>query len=78
VFSYQYDIFKSYDIVIINRWGNTIISKKNATNSDFWDGKTNTGEQVSDGVYFYLFEGMLFNGTKLKKEGFIHVFGNPQ
>ena len=78
VFSYQYDIFKSYDIVIINRWGNTIISKKNATNSDFWDGKTKTGEQVSDGVYFYLFEGMLFNGTKLKKEGFIHVFGNPQ
>ena len=47
-----------------------LFRKKNATNSDFWDGKTNTGEKVSDGVYFYLFEGTLFNGTKLKNYPF--------
>jgi gliding motility-associated-like protein len=76
VFSYQYDIFKSFDIVIVNRWGNTIIQKINETGTIFWDGKTNKGETVSDGVYFYLFEGTLFNGTKLKKDGFIHVINN--
>jgi gliding motility-associated-like protein len=76
VFSYQYDIFKSFDIVIVNRWGNTISQKTSETGTIFWDGKTNNGEPVVDGVYFYLFEGTLFNGTKLKKDGFIHVVNN--
>lgn len=76
VFSYQYDIFKSFDIVIVNRWGNTIIQKTTETGTNFWDGKTNKGEPVADGVYFYLFEGTLFNGNKLKKDGFIHVVNN--
>lgn len=76
VFSYQYDIFKSFDIVIVNRWGNTIIQKTNASGTMFWDGKTNKGEQVADGVYFYVFEGTLFNGTKIKKDGFIQVVNN--
>ena len=76
VFSYQYDIFKSFDIVIVNRWGNTISQKASETGTVFWDGKTNKGEPVADGVYFYLFEGTLFNGIKLKKDGFIHVVNN--
>ncbi|MFA9210491.1 MAG: PKD domain-containing protein [Moraxellaceae bacterium] len=76
VFSYQYDIFKSFDIVIVNRWGNTISQKSSETGTIFWDGKTNKGEPVVDGVYFYVFEGTLFNGTKLKKDGFIQVVNN--
>ncbi|MDR0802065.1 gliding motility-associated C-terminal domain-containing protein [Fluviicola sp.] len=41
---------KSYDLVIVNRWGNTVF-----TSSDpavIWDGKWN-GQPVDDGVYFY-------------------------
>lgn len=41
---------KSYDLVIVNRWGNTVF-----TSSDpavVWDGKSN-GQPVDDGVYFY-------------------------
>ncbi|MNK05559.1 hypothetical protein D3C87_234420 [compost metagenome] len=41
---------KSYDLIIVNRWGNTVF-----TSSDpnvVWDGKSD-GKPVDDGVYFY-------------------------
>lgn len=41
---------KTFDLVIVNRWGNEVFSTTDPTQS--WDGKTN-GEEVVDGVYFY-------------------------
>jgi gliding motility-associated-like protein len=38
-------------VTILNRWGNVVFESE--LNGFSWDGKTSTGEQVPDGVYFY-------------------------
>jgi gliding motility-associated-like protein len=46
------DVFR---FVIYNRWGRLIYE---TTDPDFrWDGTTNSGEQASDGVYYYVMDG---------------------
>ena len=41
---------KSYDLVIVNRWGNTVFQSSDPT--VIWDGKSD-GKPVDEGVYFY-------------------------
>lgn len=41
---------KSYDLVIVNRWGNTVFVSNDP--SVIWDGKSD-GKPVAEGVYFY-------------------------
>lgn len=41
---------KSYDLVIVNRWGNTVFRSSDPT--VIWDGKSD-GQPVAEGVYFY-------------------------
>jgi gliding motility-associated-like protein len=41
---------KSYDLVIVNRWGNTVFQSSDPT--VIWDGKSD-GQPVAEGVYFY-------------------------
>ena len=42
---------KSYDLVVLNRWGEKVFSSTSP--KDHWDG-TNNGKPVPDGVYFYV------------------------
>ena len=71
-FSLTYDIFESYDFVVLNRWGNVILNGKGMTGVDLWDGKTQNGSLCPEGVYFYKFYGILKDGTTtFNKEGFI-------
>lgn len=41
---------KSYNLVIVNRWGNTVFTSSDPT--VIWDGKSD-GKPVDEGVYFY-------------------------
>lgn len=52
-------------VTIMNRWGNLVWSN---TGMQFWDGKTQDGHDVSDGVYFYIIES---EGNKY--QGFVQV-----
>lgn len=71
-FSFAYDIFQSYDLIILNRWGNVIVEGKGMTGTQFWDGKTQNGSLCPEGVYFYKFSGTLKDGTTtFGKDGFI-------
>lgn len=71
-FSLKYDIFESYDFLVVNRWGNVIMEGKGMTGVDLWDGKTKNGSLCPEGVYFYKFYGTLKDGTTtFNKEGFI-------
>ena len=66
------DIFNSFDVVIQNRWGNTVWDKKNQTGVLIWDGTDNGNQRCNDGVYFYQIEGVLNdNVTKFNKSGFV-------
>lgn len=73
LFTLPADIFTSYDIFILNRWGNVVHERTNTTGSVLWDGMTQSGVPVNAGTYFYRLVGTLVDGTEADKDGFIQV-----
>lgn len=63
--------FKSYGIKIFNRWGNLMYEGDLA--NEKWNGKTNENKDASDGIYYYLFEGVGLNDVQQKGQGFFHL-----
>jgi gliding motility-associated-like protein len=61
---------KTYDLVILNRWGNKVFTSTSA--KDHWDGKDN-GKPVPDGVYFYILNASA-NNKEFKFHGNVTVF----
>jgi hypothetical protein len=70
-----FDAFKTYNILILNRWGNLIHEgvRDPANPLLLWDGTTDSGDKVRDGVYFYEFTGEMLGGTMVSKHGFVTV-----
>ena len=76
LFTLPFDAFKDFNIVIVNRWGNTIHegTRDPANPLLMWDGTTdNSGVKVTDGVYFYRLTGEMLGGTLVDKHGFVTV-----
>lgn len=72
----NYDFYQEYEIVFLNRWGNIVYHNPKQQGINLWDGTAQNGEKCIDGVYFYKFVGLLLDGiTKVKAEGFVHLFG---
>jgi len=69
VFSVNASYVSEFEMIILNRWGNTVAELKDIL--DTWDGSTQTGADVLDGVYFYSYKLTGFNGDKLEGHGFI-------
>lgn len=68
----SYSGLVSLNIVITNRWGNTI---NEYDKPDFkWDGKDKNGNAVSEGVYFYNIVAKTGSGEELKQQGFVQLF----
>ena len=65
--------FKSYNVQIFNRWGHLIYELINQTGLALWDGKTASGDTVTDGVYFYRVTGEMLGGTMVDRSGFVTV-----
>ena len=61
------------DIAIFNRWGNLIYQKTNnlSQTTVLWDGRTTSGEETPNGVYFYILQYTDANGDEHKKNGYI-------
>jgi len=57
------------NVIIFNRWGNQIATIQNTTDS--WDGKTDSGDEVTDGTYFYKYEAKGTNGQYFSGHGFL-------
>ncbi len=72
VIDVEQGIFKTFDIVITNRWGN-LIKEYNDPVKGAWDGKNQVGDFVDEGVYFYSVKAETLAGEKITKQGFIHV-----
>ena len=72
LFTVQYSGVKSFECTIVNRWGNVI--KKYNNPSIPWDGKTENGKFVEEGVYFYIIKAVLDSGEEVEKQGFVHVY----
>lgn len=68
----NYQVISDLRIVILNRWGNIVFESDKV---DFnWDGKVQTsGEDCTDGTYFFkaIIKGK--NGEERQEQGFIHL-----
>jgi gliding motility-associated-like protein len=76
-FSLDAPIFKWFDIVILNRWGNVVHERQGGTGVQLWDGFTPNGTLVNDGVYFYKLTGILVDDTAAEKHGNVTVLSGP-
>jgi gliding motility-associated-like protein len=57
------------EVIIINRWGNEVAKIEGI--ADFWNGKTTTGDDVTDGTYFYTYQAKALNGKEFSGHGFL-------
>jgi gliding motility-associated-like protein len=62
---------ESFRIVFLNRWGNEIRSFDSIVFE--WDGTDINGSEISEGVYFYYFEGEYMNEENFSGHGFVHL-----
>ena len=51
---------ETIEFIVVNRWGNVVYDSKKSTNSGGegsslinWNGTTNAGKELAEGVYFY-------------------------
>lgn len=61
---------KGLDATVVNRWGQQLYH-----GTEGWDGKTNTGNMVSPGTYFYIIKLVDENGTVSNVTGSVNLFG---
>lgn len=79
VFSIKVEGAKEISVSVYNRWGILLTEYSNTITVspaiiDLWDGRTTSGEKVSDGVYFYVINVTDMQDKQYKYNGTIHVF----
>lgn len=57
------------ELIILNRWGNVMARIESL--EDGWDGKSFSGNEAEEGVYFYKYTAQGNNGTELSGHGFL-------
>ncbi|MCB9225193.1 MAG: PKD domain-containing protein [Crocinitomicaceae bacterium] len=73
-FVYRADAVSEFKCTVVNRWGKTVVEFDNIT--DTWDGTDKSGSKVTDGVYFYVYEGVADNGTLFSGQGTVTIVGS--
>ena len=73
VFTFQYKSLsiETFSCVIVNRWGAVVHEMDDIT--DEWNGTDLNGNQLGDGVYFYSYEYVSFNGTEGSGQGTVTI-----
>lgn len=66
------DFIKSYEIKVLNRWGNIVYSDSGEGNFG-WDGKTNEHTICNEGVYYCIFSFTDRCNNQRKQTGFVHL-----
>lgn len=69
-------IFKSYNILVFNRWGNKVYELNNGVGTFLWDGSNKNKVPLENGDYFYYLVGEFTDGTYLKKNGGVTLINN--
>lgn len=71
IFEFDVDIFESYDVLVLNRWGNVVYDKKGVTGTYIWNGTHNDGNECTDGVYFFKVVGTIKDKTPFEASGYV-------
>lgn len=66
--------FKSFTMLILNRWGNVVFEGDAINNT--WNGLTTSGNEASEGTYFYEYTGEGLNNKTLQGHGFFQLVRN--
>lgn len=64
---------ESNELIIFNRWGTEVFSKKNFPYEPGWDAKNNDGKDLPDDTYFYVLQVTRTNGKTSTFKGFIVI-----
>lgn len=78
IFTLYEDIFEDFELVIVNRWGNVVYEGTRDPSKPLylWNGvNSKSGETCSDGVYYYVLQGLLVNGKTIKHQDFLTLAG---
>jgi gliding motility-associated-like protein len=62
---------ETFDCIVVNRWGVTVNEFNNVNAS--WDGTDRNGDPCTDGVYFYVYSGVGFNGVQVSGQGTVTI-----
>jgi gliding motility-associated-like protein len=67
------NVYKSYNVIILNRWGNVVSESFVIEDNYLWDGLNKSDKECVDGVYFYKIEGTQRDGEPRTEHGFLHL-----
>ena len=77
VFTINLEHAVELDLTITNRWGN-VVFETNDLNFE-WNGRNlNSGAACSEGVYFYKFTVVGFDGESISEHGYVHLVRENQ
>lgn len=71
LFFVEYAGVAAFNCVILNRWGNKIYEYSDPSGS--WDGRTQNGNVVEEGTYYYIIKATFEGGEEVVKHGFVQV-----
>lgn len=71
LFKVRAEFIESFDIVIFNRWGNLIATYEFLQAG--WDGRTEAGLEVPEGVYYYIITARGFDGQEYEFNGHLRL-----
>ena len=66
-----YGGLSTFECIIVNRWGNTVREFNNPAFQ--WDGTDEKGDQMEEGVYFYVARTVTNAGDEIEKHGLVHL-----
>ncbi len=75
-FEYMQKGIKSFNCVIVNRWGVQVADINGIR--DYWDGRDYSGDYCPDGVYFYTYTATGDNGETFSGQGTVTLIGSGQ
>jgi len=61
----------AYRLTVVNRWGNTLFASRDPFR--LWDGRTNAGEEVPAGVYYWVVTATDCRGNPIRYQGTLHL-----
>lgn len=73
------DVFKDFDITIVNRWGNVVYegTRDPAKPRYLWNGVDQKSDKLcNDGTYYYILKGTLLNDKEIDIHGFVTLIGS--
>lgn len=70
-FTVTSEFIESFEIVIFNRWGNQVIEYDFLQSG--WDGRTASGTEASEGVYYYLITAKGYDGKEFNVQGHLNL-----